>query len=50
MTIEFDISKLSDRARRVLLIRANQWVCTPAEALARILEDRAKRDKTGEAA
>ena len=45
MNIEFDLSKLSERARTLLLMRANQWGCTPAEAMARLLDESAKRAK-----
>jgi len=45
MNIEFDLTKLSERARTLLLMRANQWGCTPAEAMGRILDAAAKRAK-----
>lgn len=45
MTIEFDLTKLSERARTLLLMKANQWGCTPAEAMARLLDAAAKRAK-----
>ena len=43
MNIEIDLSKLSERAQRLLLLKANEWGVTPADALARILDERAKR-------
>lgn len=45
MNIEFDLTKLSERARTLLLMKANQWGCTPAEAMARLLDAAAKRAK-----
>lgn len=45
MNIEFDLNKLTERARTLILMRANQWGCTPAEAMARIFDDAAKRAK-----
>lgn len=45
MNIEFDLTKLSERARTLLLMRANQWGCTPAEAMGRLLDESAKRAK-----
>lgn len=45
MTIEFEIESLTPRARMLLLVRANQWGCTPAEAMARIFDEAAKRAK-----
>lgn len=46
MNIEFDLEKLTEQGRMLLLTRANEWGCTPAEALARILHEAAKRSKT----
>ena len=43
MTIEFDLKQLSEGSTRFLMLKANEWKCTPSEALARILDDRAKR-------
>lgn len=45
MNIEFDLNKLTEQGRSLLLLRANEWGCTPAEALARILHEAAKRAK-----
>lgn len=45
MNIEFDLENLTERGRMLLLTRANEWECTPAEALARILHEAAKRAK-----
>jgi hypothetical protein len=45
MTIDFDLNILTERGRMLLLARANEWRCTPAEAMARILEAVAKKSK-----
>lgn len=45
MTIEFELESLTDKGRMLLLQRANQWQCTPAQAMARILEAAAKKAK-----
>lgn len=45
MTIDFDLDQLSPRAQKLLLMRSNQWGCTPSEAFARILDEQAKREK-----
>jgi hypothetical protein len=45
MTIEFDLDELTPRGNKLLLMKANEWSCTPAEALSRILEAAAKRAK-----
>ena len=45
MTIEFDLDELTPRGNKLLLMKANEWNCTPSEALSRILEAAAKRAK-----
>lgn len=45
MTIDFDLKTMTERGRMLLLMRANEWGCTPGEAMARILEDEAKKAK-----
>ena len=45
MTIEFDLDEMTERGRKLLLMKANEWSCPPAEALSRILEAAAKRAK-----
>ncbi len=45
MTLELDLDQFSERGRKLLLMRANQWGCTPAEALSRILDAAAKKAK-----
>jgi hypothetical protein len=45
MIIEFDLDQFTERGRKLLLLRANQWGLTPAQALARILEEAASRAK-----
>jgi hypothetical protein len=43
MTLEFDLDQFTERGRMLLLQRANQWNCSPAEALSRLLDEQAKR-------
>lgn len=43
--IEFDLDQFTERGRKLLLMRANQWQCTPAEAMARILDEDARKAK-----
>lgn len=43
MTIDFELDKLPPASLRHLMLKANQWGCTPAEALARILDAAAKK-------
>lgn len=45
MTIEFDLDQFSERGRKLLLMKANQWGCAPAVALARMLDEAAKRSR-----
>jgi hypothetical protein len=45
MTIEFDLDEMTERGRKLLLMKSNEWSCPPAEALSRILEAAAKRAK-----
>lgn len=45
MTIDFDLETLSPRAQKLLLMKSNEWKCTPSEAFARILDERAKKEK-----
>jgi hypothetical protein len=45
MTIDFDLNKLTERGRMLLLMKSNEWGCTPGEALARLLEAAAKKAK-----
>ena len=45
MTIDFDLNDFTERGRMLLLQRANQWNCTPAQAMARILDAVAKKAK-----
>jgi hypothetical protein len=43
MTIELDLDELTERGRMLLLKRANEWRCTPTEAMARILDEDARK-------
>jgi hypothetical protein len=45
MTIEFDLDEMTERGRKLLLMKANEWAVTPTQAMARILEAAAKRAK-----
>ncbi len=45
MTLEFELDHLTERGRKLLLLRANEWNCSPSEALVRLLEEAAKRAK-----
>ena len=45
MTIEFDLDQFTERGRMLLLMMANKWGCSPADALSRILDAAAKRAK-----
>ena len=45
MTIDFDLDQLTPRGQKLLLMRSNEWRCTPSEAFARILDEVAKREK-----
>ena len=47
MTIEFDLDQFTERGRKLLLMRANQWGCSPAEAMARILDEDARKARVG---
>lgn len=44
-TLEFDTSQYTERALRLILDRAQAWGCTPAEAVARLLDQAAKRQR-----
>ena len=45
MTIDFDLDQLTARAQKLLLMKSNEWKCTPSEAFARILDQLAKKAK-----
>lgn len=38
VTIELESKDLSDRSRRLILARAEEWQCSPGEAVARLLD------------
>ena len=43
-TLHFDPSRYPEPVLRLLLAAAEQWQCTPGEAEARILEQRARKE------
>jgi hypothetical protein len=45
MTIEFDLDEMTERGRKLLLMKSNEWAVTPTQAMARLLEEAAKRAK-----
>jgi|GEM_PF-2381623 len=45
MKIEFDLDEMTEKGRKLLLMRANEWQCTPTQAMARVLDEAAKRAK-----
>ncbi len=45
MTIDFDLDQLTPRAQKLLLMKSNEWRCTPSEAFARILDQLAAKAK-----
>lgn len=45
MTIEFDLDEMTDRGRKLLLMKANEWQCTPSQAMSRLVDEAAKRAK-----
>lgn len=45
MTIEFDLDEMTDRGRKLLLMKSNEWQCTPSQAMARLMDEAAKRAK-----
>lgn len=49
-TLEFHPEAFSEAALRYILRKAQEWSCTPAEALARILDEQAERSATTSAA
>lgn len=42
-TIQFDPDAFTERALKLILRKAQEWSCTPAEALSRILDEQAER-------
>lgn len=42
-TLEFDPTKYSERTLRLILAKAEQWKCTPAEAMTRLLDELAAK-------
>ena len=43
VTLEFNPSNYSERVLRLIMARAEQWKCSPGEALTRLLENAAAR-------
>ena len=42
-TLQFDPAHFTESQLRTIMLKATEWSCTPAEALGRILEERAKK-------
>ena len=42
-TLQFDPDAYSERSLRLILAKAQEWQCTPAKAVSRLLDDLAKR-------
>ena len=42
-TIEFKPECYSERSLRLILAKAQEWQCTPAEAVSKLLDELAKR-------
>jgi len=49
-TLEIDPSKYSDLAIKLILKKAREWGITPAEAVARLLDELAQRNRDQSAA
>jgi len=49
-TLEIDSSKYSDLAIKMILKKAREWGITPAEAVARLLDELAQRNRDQSAA
>lgn len=50
-TLEFNPALYSERSLRLILARAQEWKCTPAEAVSKILDEAAsKQPKSKDAA
>ena len=42
-TLEFNPDAYSERSLKLILAKAQEWQCTPAEAVSRLLDELAKR-------
>lgn len=42
-TLEFNPDGYSERSLKLILAKAQEWQCTPAEAVTRLLDELAKR-------
>lgn len=42
-TLEFNPDNYSERSLKLILAKAQEWQCTPAEAVSRLLDELAKR-------
>lgn len=47
-TLEFNPSAYSERSLRLILSRAQEWQCPPAEAVGRLLDELAARHRRKE--
>jgi hypothetical protein len=48
--VTFDPNDHTPAALRLIMLRVQQWGCTPEEAIIRLLDELAKQPKTKEAA
>jgi hypothetical protein len=42
-TLEFNPDSYSERSLKLILAKAQEWKCTPAEAVAKLMDELAKR-------
>jgi ribosomal protein S16 len=49
-TLQFDPSLYSEKALQLILAKAEEWKCQPSEAVARLLDQAAKKSKPKAAA
>lgn len=49
-TLEFDPAAYSENSLRLILAKAQEWQCTPAEAVSRLMDELAKRSSKRSAA
>jgi hypothetical protein len=48
-TLEFNPAAYSERSLRLILARAQEWQCPPAEAVGRLLDELAARQRRKDA-
>lgn len=49
-TLEFNPANYSERSLRLILARAQEWKCTPAEAVTRLMDELAAKQKDSKSA